>query len=310
MRAQQDWCLHCGAGAPGSLRAPAQGWRSAAVVLSALALLIAGAGAAAYAALSKSSAKPRSTAALARTLAPAGSPPAPTATLPPTIATPPPAILKRATLGLGKAHAPLVKAGKAPLVKTPATAPAATGTTTTPAQGGTKTHTGAGSSTPAAKPPVPIVLDTNAASTYNPYNYPAGNFGDPSLAIDGETATAWTAQVDPAVAPKMAEGLLIDFKSGQRLAALALTTATPGMTVQVYGTTASTAPTSITDPAWVHLSKLLLVKKTDTRIPLADPKSAFHFVTLWISSAPSSAIVTPTAPGYVRVNEIELFAAR
>ena len=34
----------------------------------------------------------------------------------------------------------------------------------------------------------PILLDTNAASTYNPYAYPASNFGDPSLAIDGETA--------------------------------------------------------------------------------------------------------------------------
>ncbi len=37
--------------------------------------------------------------------------------------------------------------------------------------------------------PVAIVLDTNAAATYNPYDYPAGGFGDPSLTIDGDTST-------------------------------------------------------------------------------------------------------------------------
>ena len=43
-----------------------------------------------------------------------------------------------------------------------------------------------------------LLLDTNAASTYNPYAYPASDFGDPSLAIDGDVTTGWTAQVDPA----------------------------------------------------------------------------------------------------------------
>ena len=43
-------------------------------------------------------------------------------------------------------------------------------------------------------PEQPILLDTNAASTYNPYNYPESEFGDPSLVIDGETGTAWTAR--------------------------------------------------------------------------------------------------------------------
>ena len=56
--------------------------------------------------------------------------------------------------------------------------------------------------------------------TYNPYDYPASGFGDPSLAIDGDPTTAWTAQVDPATAPKMAQGLLIDLKTKQKLAAV------------------------------------------------------------------------------------------
>ena len=181
--------------------------------------------------------------------------------------------------------------------------------TKTPAAS-TKESTGAGSTGSSEKQPAAIVLDTNAASTYNPYRYPASKFGDPSLAIDGETSTAWSAQVDPAVAPRMAEGLLIDLKSAQRLSSLLLTTATPGMTVQVYGSAAGTVPTSITDPAWARLSGALVDKKRSQRIRLADPARAFRFVTLWISAAPASAVGTPGRPGHVSVNELELFPAR
>jgi hypothetical protein len=314
MRAEQDWCLQCGTGAPGSLPARSRGLRSAAAVLAALAVLVAGAAAAAYAALSKSSAKPRPVSTLASTPPPSASPP-PAATPPPTASTAPaPRIPK-----LGPPAAlkpPLVKPTK-PLqvpsgVKSPATStsPSAPAPATTPTPStGTKTHPGKGTPAPAAKQPAPIVLDTNAASTYNPYGYPASNFGDPTLAVDGDASTAWTALVDPAVAPKMAEGLLIDLKSAQRLSALALTTSTPGMTVQVYGAAASPAPASITDPAWVRLSSPLVANKAKERIALAQPKRSFRLVTLWISNAPSSAVGTPEAPGHVRVNEIELFAA-
>ncbi len=53
----QDWCLKCGAGGPDSLSSRAPTWRSAAVVLTTLAILVAGAATAAYAALSKHDAK-------------------------------------------------------------------------------------------------------------------------------------------------------------------------------------------------------------------------------------------------------------
>jgi hypothetical protein len=151
----------------------------------------------------------------------------------------------------------------------------------------------------------PVLLDTNAASTYNPYRYPAANFGDASLAIDGETATGWTAQVDPAVAPKMAEGLAIDLKSARKLSAVELITTTPGMTVQIYGTAGSTLPSSITDPAWVKLSGSLLVKARHFHIKLKA--NAVRFVALWISKAPEASVGTPQAPGRVSVNELELF---
>jgi hypothetical protein len=160
-----------------------------------------------------------------------------------------------------------------------------------------------------------LLLDTNAASTYNPYNYSAANFGDPSLAIDGDSTTGWTAQVEPSVAPKMAEGLVIDLNTARKIAAVGLTTTTPGMTVQVYGAGGEAPPTSITDPAWVALTPAIDAPKHKTKIKLgrgsaaaqAAAKKAYRFIVLWISQAPASAVGTPEAPGHVSVNELELF---
>ena len=101
------------------------------------------------------------------------------------------------------------------------------------------------------------MLDTNAASTYNPAGSPPQWFGDPSLAIDGDPTTGWTAQVNPATAPNVAVGLLIDLKSAEKVAAAKLVTTSPGITVRIYGTTASTAPATITDKAWTALTKAI-----------------------------------------------------
>jgi hypothetical protein len=204
---------------------------------------------------------------------------------------------------------PLVSAPKAPAATTPAPATSThPATTTTPAATHT-TSTPATSTTPAEALAEAIVIDTNAATTYNPDGLPASNFGDPTLAIDGETSTAWTALVEPAVAPKMAAGLVVDLKSAQRLSTLELVTSTPGMAVQVFGSTAAAAPASITDPAWSRLSKVVVAKHT-TRIKLGKPKQGFRFVALWVSKAPASAVGTAQAPGHVSVNEIELFPTR
>jgi len=191
-----------------------------------------------------------------------------------------------------------------------------TGTSTGTSTGTTPSSSATGGSNAASEEsqPAAILLDTNAAVTYNPYSYPASGFGDPSRAIDGDTSTAWTAQVNPASAPKMAEGLLIDLKTKQKLSALVLVTSTPGMTVQVYGSDSATAPASITDPAWIPLSPSQVVKKKHLRITLRTPSSdrsnkTFTFVTLWISRAPQSSVGTAAAPGHVSVNEVELFPA-
>ncbi|HTR88798.1 MAG TPA: hypothetical protein VMG62_01650, partial [Solirubrobacteraceae bacterium] len=94
MQPGQDWCLSCGAGAPGSLESGGPGWRSATTLLIATAVLVLGAGAAAYAALNKS-APPKPplhviTVAQAPTTATAPATTAPPASTPPT-STPTPA---------------------------------------------------------------------------------------------------------------------------------------------------------------------------------------------------------------------------
>jgi hypothetical protein len=312
----QDWCLQCGAGAPGSLTPSGPGWRSAATILAAAAALAIGAAAAAYAALSEGGPpKPRPVTATVAQTTPPVTPPTTTPTTPGAL-TPPPTTPKLPGVTTPKSLLPKTTA-KPPKIPLATPTPKATPPAITPAPAPNPTTTpkaskpSANSTTTEEEQPQALTLDTNAAATYNPYNYPASDFGDPSLAIDGEPATGWTAQVEPSVAPKMAVGLVIDLKSSRRLSALTLITSTPGMTVQVYGAAGGTAPpTSITDPAWTRLSPALLAKKRETKLKLKDRAKAFRFVTLWISKAPASAVGTPQEPGHVSVNEIELFPAK
>ena len=311
MSGEQDWCLQCGAGAPGSL--DTHGWRSAATILGLVLVLVLGAAAAAYAALTHNSVKPApSSTTVARVIAP--STPAPTATPPPTpTPTPTPSAIAPAPT-----PTTAVKPPKIPLTavvpKTPSRITSPTGSSGSDTSPSTSTSTtpstqpsGGAGATGEESGPAAILLDTNAAATYNPYNYAATLFGDPSLAIDGDHSTGWTAAVEPAVAPKMAVGLMIDLKEKQKLSSVQLITTTPGMIVQLYGANGATAPTSITDPAWIALSHSTVVKKSHARIKLKTAGKTFTFVTLWISSAPSSS--TAANPGRVTVNELELFPA-
>jgi hypothetical protein len=323
MDGAQDWCLQCGAGAPGSLDGGGPSWRSAATILAATTILVLGAAAAAYAALSKESTHKTHVVIVKVAQVPAVVPPTattPGALTPGTPVTPTPTTPGAATptpkaAETAPAENPLLAPGSSKPPKIPLTAPTpkssgtttpsssseSSPTTTTPSTG----KSGGGTNT--EKLPAAIVLDTNAAATYNPYGYPSSEFGDPSLAIDGDASTAWTARVNPTVAPKMAEGLVIDLKTAKRLSAVELITSTPGMSVQVYGANGKTLPASITDPAWVPLSSYLVQQKKKTHIKLRDSTKAFRFVTLWISKAPAASIGTPTAPGHIAVNELELF---
>ncbi len=320
----QEWCLQCGAGAPGSLDTE-RDWRPLAVIAAVAAIMLAGAATAAYAALNQTPKKPPPHVLIAQvppttTTTPPSTLSTPTGTVPPTTTTP--SGSGASTLGLPPSTPSGAQAIRPP--KLPAVVPTPSGSalnpsrttvplrlpnparTTTPIPAPTTptNTTPSGSSTPAAQTPNPILLDTDAASTYNPSGYPDSYFGDPSLAIDGDTTTSWTAQVEPKVAPLMAAGLALDFKNATRLGSLEIVTTTPGMTLEVFGTNASTLPAAITDPAWTKLTPSHLVKKKTATVRLATGGKAFRFLVLWLTKAPAASVGTPTAPGHVSIGEV------
>jgi hypothetical protein len=321
MQDGQDWCLQCGAGTPESL-AGAPGWRTGAAILGATALLVGGASVAAYAALSKTKHKhaavtvagkaPATT--VPSTAAPGATTPVPGATTTPgtptTVkATPPKIPLQTPTpKSSGGPNNEVNNALFPPETKTTksSTTTKTTGSSTksvgggSGSEGGSTTEAGAGS-----EPPSPILLDTNAASTYNPYAYPPSLFGDPSLAIDGEAKTAWTARVQTEKAPNMAEGLVLDLRTPQKLGSAAVKTTTTGVTVEIYGANGNALPGSITAPAWKRLAGLKVLKKKSTVLTLKTSGKGYRYIVLWLAKAPAGS--TAANPGGVSIDELELF---
>lgn len=325
----QQWCLQCGACEPGSLGERPSRWALGALALAA-AILAAGATVAVAAALNGHSSAPR---AATVALAPAATPTAPAASVPTTGLPAAPGKSGAATkTGAGSSPKgsansllfPPSSTGKPPKVPAPTATPKSTGgstgesstgssgesTTTTPASTKTtETSTSTTESKSKGEPSKsePILLDTNSASTYNPYSYPEAGFGDAALAIDGEPSTAWTAQVQAHSFPNLAEGLLIDLRSPTKLGGLELRTPTRGMTVQVYGAGGAKAPATITTPGWKLLSSSHVLKKTVTHLKLHTKGHAFRWLVVWIVKAPPSSQGTPQAPGQVALSEVALY---
>jgi hypothetical protein len=326
----QQWCLHCGACESGSL-GERPNLRPLTVLALTAAILALGAAVAVAAAINEHNAPPSHTVALVPTTTPATTTPttpAPTATTPSTGGTTTPHSSSKGSNLLF----PPSSTTKPPKVAAPTPTPQASGepsgssgessgsgsgSQTTPSKA-TTTETGTGTSTSESKSnegssgkseqPTPILLDTNAATTYNPYNYPESGFGDAALAIDGELSTAWTAQVQPHSFPNMAEGLLINMREPTKLGSIELRTPTKGMTVQIYGANSAKAPTTITEPGWVLLSGSHKLKKTVTHLKkLRTESRSFRWVVVWLVKAPASAQGTPTAPGHVELSEVALY---
>jgi hypothetical protein len=271
----QDWCLECGTAAPGSLGG-GPSWRQALTVIALTLLIVGGAVAASYAALSSQSTRATTAPRIVAVTAPQPAAPAAPATPAPTTTTPavpklPPAATK---------IPPLPKATPTPkAVIPPVTTPAPTHTTPAPSTGGR--HSNQTGQVGRA-----ILLDPNAASTYNPYSLPDASFGDPSLAIDGDPTTAWTYTLNPSTAGKTAVGLMIDFKSPQLFQSLKIHVTSPGMGVEFYGANGD-PPVSITDPAWTHLATRSHIKKL-TSVSLKTAGKTFRRLLIWITHAPGS----------------------
>jgi hypothetical protein len=329
LREDQQWCLNCGACEPGSL-VERPNWRPLTALGLTAAVLAAGAAVAVAAAFNEHKSPPATVALVPATPAvtvPAATTPA--TTTPALPATPPTSTAHAPKGSASNLLFPPSSTGKPPKISTPAATPKSSGgsstgestgshggsTTTAPAKTNTtktgtstaesKSKEGAGGSE--QEKPTPILLDTNSASTYNPYNYPESGFGDPALAIDGEPSTAWTAQIQAHSFPSMAEGLLIDLRSATKLGKIELRTPTRGVTVQVYGANGAKAPATITDPGWAQLSGSHMLKKAVTHLKLGTGRESFRWLVVWIVKAPAAAQGTPQAPGHVALSEVELY---
>ncbi len=308
MQEGQDWCLQCGTGKPQGLRG-GPGWRTGVAILAATAVLVGGAAVAAYAALNKTKPKPAVVALVVKTATTSATPTTPSAT--PTPGTP--TTVKAAPKIPLQTTTPKSSSGESEGLFPPETKTTPTPKTTTPTKtteeskkGSTEPSGSEGSETKTGEEaPSPILLDTNAASVYNPYSFPATLFGEPSLAIDGEVSTAWTAQVQASVAPQMAEGLVLDLKSPQKLGSATVNTTSIGVTVEIYGANGSTLPTTINTPAWARLVGLKVLKKKTTQLKLKTKGKSYRYVLLWLAKAPPSS--TAANPGSVSINELELF---
>jgi hypothetical protein len=319
----QDWCIQCGAAQSAGRLARAPGWLTGAVVMAATALLVAGASVAAYAALSKHSPKkppvtvasrlttgatgtplsPRTTTTPATPGGTTGSttPTAPAGSPPPKIPTqtPTPSSKEQSANSLLFPSESKEKAAKSSKSKSEAAKKEGV------KEGGGGEGSKGEEASKSGKAPEPILLDTNAASTYNPNGFPAAEFGDPSLTIDGESSTAWTAAVQATTAPGMAVGVVLDLKSAQKLGSVTVETSTPGIMVEAYGANGHALPATIADPSWKLLHGRRLLRKKDVTFKLQAKGAAYRFFLLWVVKAPAGS--TPAKPGTVAISEIELF---
>ena len=102
----------------------------------------------------------------------------------------------------------------------------------------------------------------------------------PASRSTATTATAWTAQVEPADrAEAWPRGVLIDLKSLKKLVgARARQLHARAWSCRSTAPNGSTAPASITDPAWVALTPPLAIKKTQHPLQAAQAASdGFRF---------------------------------
>ena len=274
--ADQDWCLECGAAQPGRLGGR-PGWRAALSVLGVTLVLVGGAGAAAYAALTTE----------AQRDATAQAPPAATPQVTPPPAQPVPGEDEETP----EVEAPDSESADLPEAKGDAEdsdSDDSDGGDDTPdvssggSSGGSAPTPDSGSSASSSPPAAtPIDLPSGAARLYNPYGRAPSGMGNPRRAIDGKASTAWEAPVGGD--GKVLAGVVVSLEEAQRLSALEFRVDTPGMTVEVYATRAEELPPDILDSRWEHPASQRDVGVTD-RVAL---DARYRHVLLWITDQPA-----------------------
>jgi hypothetical protein len=129
-----------------------------------------------------------------------------------------------------------------------------------------------------------LTIGKDDVSTYNSAGLAAASFNSPADAVDGDPSTSWSYQLDPRTAGATNVGLAVKIKPARRLSSITLATATPGMTVELYGATGA-LPATITDPLWVHIATRGHLAASMT-VPLDSQPEAFDYLLIWITHAP------------------------
>lgn len=303
MDATQDWCLSCGTAAPGRLGGR-PGFRAASSVAALTLVLVTGAGAASYAALSSDAgsdagqAAPANVAPVPGAVAqvPDGAVPAPAPVTPPT-PTPPSA----------STPAPLPTAPK-PTTPTPAPAKPTPTLTKPPA---TKTPSTSTKSTPTTdKPPAlkAVSFPKSAMAEYDPSKRIVIS-GDPTDAHDGKRSTAWsvTAKND---GNAMQVGLLVKLGDPKSVKRLELRTTTPGGRAEIYAAVGSALPPDILDTRWEHVGSRSKLgnstaagnKSSDDleKIRFRRGGGRYRYVVVWLTNPP------PQGGPTVKITELRL----
>src|SRR4051794_35098235 len=306
----QDWCLNCGEAQP-SRRVSLPGKRAAATVLALTTVLVGGAVAASYAALTDGSETPATPTQVAQAPqpAPTPAPPASTAvpsdTAPPSTSVPPdPAGSVPPATGGGSSTPPVDDTPVTPAPTDSGTGSSAgTGSTGSSGSSGsddnadTRTNTST-TTTPAA--PVKIDLADGAGSLYDPFTRDTAA-GDPAKALDGDPNTSFPITV-AAGSQQVGAGLAIDLGKQQGVRELDLTTKTPGFKIEIYATDETDLPPDVLDTRWAHLKDVTGVG-TDgdgkQSVTLGAGTSKYRHLLLWVTAP-------PTDGSTVRFGEVKL----
>lgn len=310
----QDWCLQCGS-AQSRLGGRMPGMRAASTVAGLTAVLVAGAGAASYAALQDEPARPAPTTptqvaqapppAAAQPSTPTPSPldPPPTtpATVDPAIPEDPPE--------------PDTSADTSDIPEPADTGDVDTGDTGAGAgdtsgdsgsgdtggdEGDTRTKT---TERPKDTGPKVVALDAGAGSLYDPYTRDSAA-GDTGKAFDGNITTSFPITV--AEAPEGQEqqinaGLAVDLGKKRSIRQLELTLKTPGVGLEIYATDAAQLPPDVLDSRWAHLRDLDSAgSAVDGHQTVTLGKAKYRHVLLWFTTPPKAGTTT------VRVTELQI----
>jgi len=263
MRADQDWCLECGTAAPGRLGAR-PGWRAAFTVVGLTALLLTGAVAASFAALTGDAQRDAS-----RPSQGAGTP------------------IIAQTPGVGQATTPVTPGATGPGTKAPPAPPAtaakppaasvapapssgglsggstSVSPTLLPKENGGKSSSGSGNQpgssggdkggNSSSSEPNTIELAADAATTYDPDKRVGAEFGPAKNAVDSSLRSVWDVTV-PVDSQPLDTGLVIDLGARYKLRTLKLRTPIPGFDVELYGSKSTKIPPDILDGRWDELT--------------------------------------------------------